>query len=367
MCNVSDAGSIGIQYIYMRNAKQTGYNLLESGGLGAISSASVASLAAEGSEAGVSEQQSRRALGGASSCIDITPCGEADNGPSNYEPKAVPMKKLNPYEIFLFGQRIAPLSKIQEQVTVKDILFELWFARVSLLEFVSQGSFLPFASKQAANSLMQAIDNAIPRDFQAIQQDKQLTWNDTYELRHKSDELATVLNADMPGIATFFVSQKGIYKTEDLITNAEHALLEGIRKELSEQVVNDLRSAGKCLAYELPIACAFHLFRAIEEVMRSYYHVLTGKTFKENKISRNWGAYIKALSDSGADNKVTQFLEHIRVEYRNPQTHPDASVTIEEAYGLFGAALSSITQIVLSTEEAKKQKKLTVISGAISP
>jgi hypothetical protein len=273
------------------------------------------------------------------------------------------MKKLNPYDLYVFGTRLAPLESIKEDTKLGEVSLKLWFARANLLEFTADDSMLPAASKRAANELIKAIDSTISRDFSKIDNEKQITWSESYHVREKVNALGTVLQNDMPGISAYVVMQKGIYKTDDLIVHAEYALLENIRKHLPAQAKVDMQEAGRCLAYELPIACAFHMYRAMEEVMRYYYQVLTGKTFKEAGIKRGWDAYIKALNEAGAENKVTQFLNHVRAEYRNPQTHPDEIIDIQEAYALLGAAVSSINQMILAGEERRAMRPTAVQSA----
>ena len=73
---------------------------------------------------------------------------------------------------------------------------------------------------------------------------------------------------------------------------------------------------------------------------------LTGNSFETDKIARNWGAYIKALNDAGADTKITGNLDHIRAEYRNPVMHPTVNVQPEEAFVLAGIGFSAITQVL---------------------
>ena len=145
--------------------------------------------------------------------------------------------------------------------------------------------------------------------------------------------------------------QKGIYRTEDLISHADQYFPSSIRESIPEQAKKDLIEAGKCLAYEVPTACSFHLWRSVETVMAAYYTKLAGKEFSDDGVTRNWAAYIKALDDKGADAKITQFLDHIRQEYRNPQTHPEAMLEVNEALALFGVAMSVIHQMVSAIQK----------------
>jgi len=40
-----------------------------------------------------------------------------------------------------------------------------------------------------------------------------------------------------------------------------------------------LKEAGRCLAFDLPTACAFHICRATEALMLTYYEALTGNAW----------------------------------------------------------------------------------------
>jgi hypothetical protein len=159
-------------------------------------------------------------------------------------------------------------------------------------------------------------------------------------------DFETVFKNDTPSMAIFWAEQKGIYRTEDLIDHAEMHVPRSASNCLSSQAKVDLRSAGRCLAFNLPTATAFHVWRALEVTFGEYYVSLTGKSFENAKIARNWGAYIKALNDAGADVKITGNLDHIRAEYRNPVMHPNVNVLPDEAFGLLGIGFSAITQVL---------------------
>jgi hypothetical protein len=179
-------------------------------------------------------------------------------------------------------------------------------------------------------------------------------------ISQRAKEFETVLANELPGLATYVVSAKGIYSTDDLVSHAEMHVPEKYRPILSPKASDDIRQAGKCLAFEVATASAFHMWRAVESVMDSYYKALTTKTFPEAGVTRTWAEYIKALRSANAEKKITSFLDHIREEYRNPISHPDESLELDEAFGLFGAALSVIGQMlraILEIMESEAEKK----------
>jgi len=265
------------------------------------------------------------------------------------------MKKLDLFGLYSFGKVLAPLASIKDGDRVTDRVLALYFALLSLRAYTADGSpFLPTA-RRAISSLISAIENAVPNieDLAAALKDEQKTfeWLGAHRIESALKALETVLPNDMPDISAYIVSQKGIYRTEDLIVRADQHFPAEVRKNIPSQAIQDLIEAGKCLAFEVPTACAFHLWRAVETVMGAYYAKLSGSTFEKDKVTRNWAAYIQALNGKGADSNITKFLDHIRDEYRNPQTHPEAMLEVNEALGLFGVATSAIHQMILAVQK----------------
>jgi len=265
------------------------------------------------------------------------------------------MKKFNPYETYSLGKQLFPVLNFEENdYDYSEIMWPLYTARVTLLAQIKASTVFQSASNRAAGSVISAINTVVPTDIEEmfkVENNKKVTRYEIKNIKNHIQNLETVLSNDMPGVSAYIVSQKGIYKTDDLISHADHNFPKEIRNIIPEQAIKDLIESGKCLAFEVPTACAFHLWRAVETVMGVYYQKLAKNTFELDKVNKNWGAYIKALDTKGADTKITQFLDHIRESYRNPQTHPEAMLEVNEALGLFGVATSAIHQMVLEIQK----------------
>lgn len=276
------------------------------------------------------------------------------------------MKKLNLHDMYQFGKTLAPLSRITNESKLSAFSFDLYFARETLTSLTSESSVLLSTSRRAAGKVIEAINTVLPKEIQDVARidEAQVVGWQAHGITHAFTELESVLGNDMPDIAGYLVSQKGIYRTADLIEHAENHLTAEVRAILPEQAAFDLRQAGKCLAYELAIACAFHLWRAVETMAEAYYQTLTGKTFEDAEIQLNWGQYIIALNKASADQKITVFLDHIRSAYRNPQTHPTEQISIEEAQRLFGVASSSIDQMALAIQTLRSKVGAKASTGA---
>lgn len=277
------------------------------------------------------------------------------------------MKRFNLYEMFLLGKALAPLQNMEGTSEVGSYVYPIYLARNSLDAFIAKdGPFLS-SGRRCVAKLLDALEHVSPRaHFLSLLGSKdEINEMRSYGVKNALTELETVMRNEMPDVAAYIVSQKGIYRTDDLIGSAEKQVTASVLTMLPPQTVDDLRSAGKCLAYELGTGCAFHLWRAVEAVIGFYYYELTGKTLKEANAQRNWGAYIRALTEAGADVKVTALLRHIKDEFRNPQTHPEDQVSVESAQRLFAVAISAIEQMCLSGYDAACER--SKIAGDVIP
>ena len=111
------------------------------------------------------------------------------------------------------------------------------------------------------------------------------------------------------------------------------------------EAVFDAKEAGKCLAYEVPTACGFHVFRVTESVLRKYYAHVTGGAAPP-KV-RSLGVYVNALkATKKGDEKILAALKQMTDLHRNPLIHPETVLTVDEAIAIFGIARSAITAML---------------------
>ncbi len=266
------------------------------------------------------------------------------------------VKKFNPYEAYSLGKQLFSILKLEvKKYDYSEIHWDFYIARDALLNQVSSKTLFQPASIRAANAVISTITNCgVPVEVNAMLQHDAKMPIEAYKiniLQTAIKDLETVLSNDMPGVSTYVASQKGIYETDALITHADQHFPDGVRELIPDQAKKDLLESGKCLAFELPTACAFHLWRVVETVMSAYYEKLTGKTFKADKVTQNWAAYIKGLNAKGANGSITVYLDHIRDNYRNPQTHPEAMLEMNDALALFGVATSAVHQMILEIQK----------------
>ena len=226
--------------------------------------------------------------------------------------------------MYQFGKELAPLASIDHNSAMKQWWFTLWNARNRLEAVCGAETPLLSSSLRAGRSLINAITGVVPEAITDIDMSdgNELGWRAS-GITTALQQLESVLQNEMPDVASYVVSQKGIFRTEDLIQKAEHQLSAASRLGLPMLAQFDIQQAGKCLAYELAVACAFHLWRAVETVMATLYERKTGTTLEAAGAMRNWAEYIKLMRKANIDPKITTFLDHIRDQYRNPISHPE--------------------------------------------
>jgi hypothetical protein len=231
------------------------------------------------------------------------------------------MQRVNEFSFYTLASKIHPLTEVGE-VRISAVWFEWWEGEDAI-----------------------ARVNEIASTATTTPEQPLATWQ-THQIREAAQQFETVLAAECSVIDTYFVSKKGTHSTADLIEHAHRQIPESIRVKLTDQTKLDFDQAGKCIAFDVPTAAAFHLLRGTEAVIRQYYEQLVPGPKKAPARARNWGVYIKLLGDHGAEEKVTSLLTHIKDAYRNPVLHPEENYTDEMVQVLFGVCVSAIVMIV---------------------
>jgi hypothetical protein len=113
------------------------------------------------------------------------------------------------------------------------------------------------------------------------------------------------------------------------------------RPELGEEAKKDFNQAGRCLAFDLPTAAAFHLTRSIETVLRRY-HALACSTSTNAGKRPDMATCLNQLRASGEDPKLLDILDHFRDLHRNTTMHPEVFLENPEALRLFDVAKSGL-------------------------
>jgi len=212
-------------------------------------------------------------------------------------------------------------------------------AQQALIDAHGAGSlYAPYlrSSTPFASVLLESIRSLI--DIDNLNLSKDIPIFGCSNVKYQFDQYKIALLAELGSLNAYFVTKKGSHDTYTLLSSGEELFPNDLGTKVPEAVF-DIKEAAKCLAFELPTACGFHTFRALESVVRKYYSHVTGGAATP-KV-RNLGVYINAIRQSGkGDARVLAALKQITDLHRNPLIHPEAVLGNEEAITILGIARS---------------------------
>ena len=150
--------------------------------------------------------------------------------------------------------------------------------------------------------------------------------------------------AELGVMPSFFVTQKESYDTAILLEWGTSLFPSSLVVKVPEAAA-DAQQVGRALAFELPTAAGFHLYRVLESVLRRYYSVVTSGDAAPNV--RTIGTYVRAMRKAGCgDSKVLATLEQVRDLHRNPLIHPELMLSTEDAVTAIGIVRSAVSAML---------------------
>ncbi|MCY4655056.1 MAG: hypothetical protein OXC95_18055 [Dehalococcoidia bacterium] len=280
------------------------------------------------------------------------------------------MQRVNEYRFFELGAALERLKDVKQETLLWDAMFPCWETQRTLRPLLVDPAVSLRVCRPAAEKLLAQIATILPTLGTDSDPNKPIGPS-AHGISSALAELRTVLEAECPTLEIYAVSQKGAYSMSQLIEKAEVLIPESTRQRLDREAIQDIQQAGRCLAFELPTAAGFHLFRAVESVMRVLYDRVKDKLQKRKKPS-NWGGYVDALKEAQVASRITDLLDSIRQNYRNPISHPDATLTNDDAIVLVPLGVMAIQKMVEampsdSPEEGKQDATLARILATSVP
>lgn len=156
-------------------------------------------------------------------------------------------------------------------------------------------------------------------------------------------ELRIVIEAETSGSFAFIVTEKRI-DVQKLLSDVKSLMPVGVFEQQTDEIKYDLEQSGKCLAFELPTASAFHIIRATEGALRFYYCSIVRQNRVEPML---WGPMTTGLRSRRVPppETILALLDHIRKSFRNPTQHPEMIYGMDEAQNLFGLCIDAISRM----------------------
>ena len=243
------------------------------------------------------------------------------------------MKQTNLSIFYHLGKAIKDIDKTHAGMPMVETVLALFDTYGWLVNLIHElgGLDMPETIRSAQNLVDHINSFADFRTFAVRgESDRTITTQEMTILLGRLKWFEDCFDREYRYLDVFTVTAKGIYDTRLLMSKPEMKFPERIRRVLPQQTLADLKESARCLAFEVPTACAFHICRATEALMLYYYEVLTGHPWSLPK-NRDWKAYIDHLVKEGAPRKITVRLDEIREMDRNAYAHPDRNVTLEES------------------------------------
>ena len=155
----------------------------------------------------------------------------------------------------------------------------------------------------------------------------------------------TVLEAEFQTAGVYLVTAKRGYDVPTLLEHAEAIFPDELCEKLP-QVRNDLREAGRCIAFSLGTAAGFHLLRALESVVCAYWYEVMNKA--PLPANRNLGQYIlqMAKGDHPERKKVLFALRQVKELHRNSIMHPEESLDVDQAVALLSSVQGAVSMML---------------------
>jgi len=269
-------------------------------------------------------------------------CKVSDKPSGDYE-----MQRINVQYFYRLATILRPLNTVAAGAKVDEIYGILFAAENELRFFLWNTVMPPDTSYASGHELFETLTKLTGQ----IGNSKELDLMDVYNLTHGLEQFETVLAADYARRETFTVSKKGIYSSGDLVDRAETMFSPETQTRIPE-AMKDIHESGRCVAFELPTAAGFHLFRGVEAVAKKYVTVVRdGIAPTEKEQNLGLGGYIKILQEHNADERVVNALDQLRRLHRNPTIHPEIILTNTEVVTTMGMAQSAIQAMVADMEK----------------
>jgi hypothetical protein len=245
------------------------------------------------------------------------------------------MKETN---LNIFYQMGSELTQMAEHYGTGKGLVDLWiylsgpqdWLSTFLYETKEMSRYLK-DSRACAQTLLNYFDLIIERARQ--EPEGTVTYSECMALASGKEEFEKCFERETKMLSVFTVTPKGTYDTRILIEDPQEEFPERMVAVLPDKFVNDLKQAARCLVFDIPVGCAFHICRATESLMIAYYGKLAGQPWPFP--NRDWSSYIDQLVKHKAPATITSRLKEIKDMDRNAYIHPDKEVSLEEAQVLY--------------------------------
>jgi hypothetical protein len=268
------------------------------------------------------------------------------------------MQRINTAYFYVLASKLIPLQKIEQDKHVIEFWGELWAAEQELGFFIQNPLIPPITSHATCSALLDSI-RALTGN---VIRDEVLTWQEVRDIKENLSKFEISLQSDFGMRDTFIVSPKAAYSTTLLAERGETVLSEAVH-DLVPSLKDDVHDGCRCLAFELPTAAAFHFFRAVEAMAKSYGEFVRAKPFSEREKRGGLGSYSNLLKETSlaVDQRITNAIDQLAGLHRNPTMHPGWHISKVEILATLGMSVSVIETMALDWNRRKNTPDIPLV------
>jgi hypothetical protein len=176
-------------------------------------------------------------------------------------------------------------------------------------------------------------------------------------LHDKLNKIDSILDAEL-GTKVGYIPSEKRYPLKYLTEDISQLFARGVYAVLPKVARFDFSEFGMCLAMDRYTACAFHVLRGTEDVLKLYYSRLLAKT---PTAAATWGTFLKGINDAVGAKKIQPEppeelmlnLESLRKYYRNRTQHPGLIYSGDEVQDLLGICIKTVNEVIKDMQKRK--------------
>ena len=184
------------------------------------------------------------------------------------------------------------------------------------------------------------------KTFEKLSEGTIISKKQAQDVLERMKVVADVLRYEATNLQAYIIAEKRL-PVNKLLTDISGLFGDGVFWVLPELCKYDFTQAGKCIAFEVPTAAAFHILRGTEGVLRSYFTAL----IPNDSVSSTpllWGGIItdlRKMTSNPPTKELLDNLDNIRVSFRNPTQHPEKTYDLDEVQDLFNLCVDVVNRM----------------------
>lgn len=293
------------------------------------------------------------------------------------------VERINQYDFYELSKSLQRIVTHEGDVTPHDVMMAVWVGQRTMNNLLAGRPVELGVSRGKAERLSKQIDEIVSEFFTEIGEDGAARWKFPAKgegvtipgfqwgwVKNALSDFEMIFAEEMRERATYRVPDRGIYNTAKLVDAADCTFPEELAGYVPPKTKTEWKAAGRCLAFGMFTACGFHVARAVEGALESYFSTYNGGPDAKKK---QWGEYLAALeklSANGAspspDPKTMAELKQMKDDWRNPLMHPRVVLGEAEARTVFNngeTLIMLMVQEIVAAVEAGVQPSLALVAG----